>query len=530
MMKDHFVERLYADREEGGTPKSILINMGKVLGILLVTILVTEVLYRAGIGQQSILMLYLLAVLLVSFVTPSYGYGAVAALLYTFSFDYLITVPRFYFSITVGFPITLFTMLLVTFLISTLIIQARKQKELALKRERRAELAYEMNQDLMAAEGDEEVAGLVEEYIERQLGLASVFYIGDPREAEAEVTGFVRASTEDGRVFLSSREERKRAHLVYKTGAEHPKEYLEGAGKAGSHYEAIVSQGRVIGVLGVDCRTIPLTPACHTFLHVLAAQVATVLTLHHLSEERSDLRISAEKEKMRSTLLRSISHDLRTPLTAIIGSGNAILEQNEMPEQQMRGLVEDINSNAQWLIRMVENILTVTRISEKTMAVRKQPEAAEEVVAGAVALVRKRFPDCHIHVRIPDQLLMVPMDATLISQVLINLLENAVKNSEEGALVLLTLKQKGDFARFEVTDHGNGIPERLLENLFEIHTQHGDQVIDASRGIGIGLSICATIVKAHGGGIEGHNREEGGAKFTFTLPLEEAGREQPHEG
>ena len=126
---------------------------------------------------------------------------------------------------------------------------------------------------------------------------------------------------------------------------------------------------------------------------------------------------------------------------------------------------------------------------------------------------------------------MVPMDATLISQVLINLLENAIKNSDEGALVLLTLKKKGDFARFEVCDHGRGIPEQLLSNLFELHSPHSeseDLGADSSKGLGIGLSICKTIIQAHGGEIEGCNREEGGARFIFTLPLHQIQEEQ-HE-
>jgi len=170
---------------------------------------------------------------------------------------------------------------------------------------------------------------------------------------------------------------------------------------------------------------------------------------------------------------------------------------------------------------MVENILTVTQISQDSIQLNKSMEAAEEVMSQAVTLVRARFPFCLIHVKIPDELIMVPMDATLISQVIINLLENAVRNSEEGTLVLFTLTLKDRFALFEISDRGGGIPSHILDNLFEVQAQEGIAA-DSSRGFGIGLSICRTIIHAHGGAIEGHNREKGGAKFSFMLPLDDA--------
>jgi two-component system sensor histidine kinase KdpD len=224
---------------------------------------------------------------------------------------------------------------------------------------------------------------------------------------------------------------------------------------------------------------------------------------------------------MRGNLLSSLSHDFRTPLKSILGASNAILEQKDMLVEMRDSLLKDIQENARWLIRIVENILTVTQISQESMKLHKRLESAEEVIAQSVSIIRGRFPNSMIHVRTPDKLIMVPMDSTLISQVVINLLENAIKHSDMDSFVLLSLRQKGHLALFEVSDHGAGIPASMLDNIFEIRTQPEDEVpVDAERGIGIGLNICRTIIQAHNGIIEANNRREGGARFSFWLPLD----------
>ena len=179
------------------------------------------------------------------------------------------------------------------------------------------------------------------------------------------------------------------------------------------------------------------------------------------------------------------------------------------------------------LIRMVENILSVTRISDGTMNVNKTSEAAEEIVAEAISRIRSRFPDRKITVKVPDALLMVPMDGTLIEQVLINLLDNAIKYSPDDSVIDVTVKKAGQEAVFEVIDNGEGIANDDLPYLFENYALDDKRSPDSSRGLGIGLSICMSIIKAHRGGMEAVNRPEGGAIFRFMLPL---GREEQNAG
>ena len=292
-------------------------------------------------------------------------------------------------------------------------------------------------------------------------------------------------------------------------------------------YVPVIAQGKVLGVIGLSCAQGELNTAGRSLLQVITSQVALALERQHLSDEQRRLFVESEKEKMRSNLLRAISHDLRTPLTAILGASSALLENRQtLDEPTQQQLLANIKEDSQWLIRMVENLLSVTRIREGTMNVAKTAEAAEEIVAAAVSRIRKRFPQQRIKVEVPEELLLVPMDGTLIEQVLINLIENAIKHSPENTAIEVNVKKLGEEALFEVIDYGTGIPEQSFPYLFESYVPNGKRSADSARGMGIGLSICMSIVKAHHGKMEAANKKTGGAMFRFTLPLEGTDLEQ----
>jgi two-component system sensor histidine kinase KdpD len=289
-----------------------------------------------------------------------------------------------------------------------------------------------------------------------------------------------------------------------------------------AYYVPVISQGNVLGVIGVSCQGgNNLNHSNRAFLRRISSLVAMALERQRLSDEQRQILIETEKEKMRSNLLRAISHDLRTPLTGILGASSAILENRDLLDQQTQDkLISHIKDDSQWLIRMVENLLSVTRINEDTANVTKTPEAAEEIVAAAISRIRNRFPKQNITVSVPEELLMVPMDGTLIEQVIINLIENAIKHSGSDKLIKVILKREKDMAVFEVSDRGEGIAEKDFPYLFESYVPDGKRTADSSRGMGIGLSICMSIVKAHQGKMEAYNQQEGGAVFCFSLPLQ----------
>ena len=238
-------------------------------------------------------------------------------------------------------------------------------------------------------------------------------------------------------------------------------------------------------------------------------------------------RRDGEKEKMRANLLRAVSHDLRTPLTSIYGSTSTVIENyDRLSRAQQLGLLEGVRSDAEWLIHMVENLLSVTRIDGEKAGLTKTSVPLEELVDAVLVKFKQRWPDCPVTLEFPEEFLCVSADAMLIQQVLTNLLENAVYHASGMTELRLTVRREGGKALLRVEDDGCGISRERLADLFTGYSGGGTEPADRNRSsMGIGLSVCATIVKAHGGEIRGGNRPEGGAFFEFSLDLEENERE-----
>ncbi|MEA4898619.1 MAG: sensor histidine kinase KdpD [Christensenellaceae bacterium] len=494
------------------------VDAAKTLGLLTVATLLSFALRRLDIGDQNIIMAFILSVLIISRITQGYAYGVAASVISVLIFNFFFTEPYFTFNaIRAGYPITFVIMLFAALITSTLTVRVKTQAKLAVQREHRTEVLYEISKKLLATRGLDNIVALTNEYLVNLFDRSVVFFTTDPEQGSDGRA--LQAAQDADSTVLNSADEKAVAHWVFVN------QKYAGAGTdtlmgAVAFYMPVISQGRTLAVLGVSCANGTLDHSARLFLRMIASQVAMALERQNLSDEQRGIIVEAEKEKMRSNLLRAIAHDLRTPLAGILGASSAIRENGKSLDESIREkLNADIQEEAQWLIRMVENLLSVTRINETASKVTKHPEAAEEVVAEAVSRIKKRFPQRAVNVRVPEELLEVPMDATLIAQVLINLLENAIKYSPSTAPVEVHLKKRGDSAQFEVLDHGKGIADEDFPYLFTSYVPNGVKSPDSSRGMGIGLSICMTIVKAHNGQMEAENRKEGGAVFRLTLPL-----------
>lgn len=271
------------------------------------------------------------------------------------------------------------------------------------------------------------------------------------------------------------------------------------------------------GVINFTISGYPLS-----FLTFLTVSLVTS-TMTTQIKQQARLQAESEKETMRANLLRSVSHDIRTPLTSIVGATSAILENPTISEKERHDLLLDTRDEAQWLIRVMENLLSITRIGDNGQAsIVKKPEAAEEILSEAVRKFRKRFPAIQITVEAPQELLMVPMDAILIEQVLANLLENAVRHGETTTQVNLSVRHQGKYAAFCVQDNGKGIPKDQMSRLFDGTLKRSETASgDGKRDMGLGLVVSLTIVRAHQGFMQAQNQEQGGAEFFFCLPLSE---------
>ena len=285
----------------------------------------------------------------------------------------------------------------------------------------------------------------------------------------------------------------------------------------------------ILGVLAVDyVFTEPfwrvsflITGFPITFLVMLVISITTGVVASRAKRMEAASR-EAERQKTYANLLRSVGHDIRTPLTGIAGAANVLIEQeDELEKPQRRELLQNINEEAQWLIRVVENMLSITRLGAEKTALRKTPEPAEELIESTVAKFTGRHSAIAAKVEVPQEFLMVPMDPILMQQVLTNLLENVADHARGATEVTVSLRRKDDnWAQITVADNGCGIPEEKLRTLFTAFsdvTPHGDN----RRNMGIGLSVCHTVVAAHGGRIYAENQKSGGAAFTVELPLKE---------
>lgn len=249
---------------------------------------------------------------------------------------------------------------------------------------------------------------------------------------------------------------------------------------------------------------------------ILTGALTTKLKRQETSKAESD------KERMRANLLRAVSHDLRTPLTTIYGSSTTLLENSDgMTDDQKADILTGIKEDAEWLIRMVENLLSITRLDGDQVTIVKVPTVLDELIDSVMLKFRKRYPTQPVTLELPDDLVIVPMDAILIEQVLVNILENAVQHAKGMTRLTLRVFTHGKNVIFEIKDNGRGIDPKRLDTLFSGYYTPSNEVADNRKNAGIGLSVCATIIKAHGGNIKAENSRTGGAIFRFALDKEE---------
>lgn len=262
------------------------------------------------------------------------------------------------------------------------------------------------------------------------------------------------------------------------------------------------------------------------FVFLGVAVMTSTLTTKIKRQEK--LKSESEAERMRANLLRAISHDLRTPLTSIYGSCSAIIDNYEvLSDSQQLKLLGEISEDAQWLIQMVENLLSITRMGSEEVILAKNPTVLEELIDSVLVKFEKRYPNLSVEVNIPDGFISIPMDVLLIEQVLINILENAVRHAEGMTTLELSVTMIDDNAVFTIKDDGCGIPKEKMDDIFTGYLGKDATSADRSKGsMNIGLSLCASIVKAHGGNIWAENNIDGGASFSFSLVTEAIESEQ----
>jgi len=450
------------------------------LGILILATVLSFGFSRVGFTEANIIAVYLLAALLTSMFTSTRSSYVLSAIGGVLVFNFFFTTPKFSLRVHEhGAPLTFLIMIVAALIVGTLTDRLKSQVKQSAQAAYRTNLLFETSQMLQKATSDDKIFQTVRSQISKLL------------DRHASVLPGVTASS-------------RRNALHY----------------------PIKVQDRIYGTVIIEGSE-PLEAFENSVLLSILGECALALENSRNTAEKEEAKLQAESEKLRANLLRSISHDLRTPLTAISGNASILLSDSENLDfdarKQMYG---DIYDDSAWLHNLVENLLAVTKIEEGRMELKTQPQLAEEIVSEALQHISRKRSEHTITVTHEDELLLAQCDAKLIVQTIINLVDNAIKYSPAGSHIWVSTRWEESMAVFTVADDGPGIPDQEKKQIFQMFYTGSTAVADSRRSLGLGLSLCKSIVTAHGGTIAVSDNQPVGTVFTFTIP---AGEVEVHE-
>lgn len=457
----------------------ILCALATVLGLAVST---------AGYSQSAIVLVYVTGVLFSSILTRGYVYGVASAFISTLLFNFFFTKP--YYTLYVSDPANLITFVFMTLTAltgSTLVSMTKESALKAARQEKAASTLYQLASRLNAAGNMEEISKAAASALEAVPGIHASLHL-DPEQKTA----------------------------------------LDQAEKDGSHIYPVESGGQLLGTVVMDRDT--QDEIQQEILQATLENTALAAGRYYALEKEMRSEEEARTVRLKSSLLRSISHDLRTPLAAIEGSAWMLMESTQ-PDSFDYKTAHDIYHEASWLHAMVENILNLTKIQEGRLEITAEKIPAEEILESALSHIESLHIQRQFRFSLPEHILMIPADASLLAQVLQNLILNAVEHTKEGGLIEISIAQEENQAVIRVMNDEPDIPPSELPHLFEMFYTRPHKAADAKRGNGLGLAICEAIVKAHHGSIRAYNRgDQQGVCFEVRLPLDEEALKREREG
>ena len=520
--KSYRRKRLISIRPAFPTALELLLTVGILVGA---TIIGWGFL-RLGFANANIIMVYLLGVLLTSTFTSGYTCGVLSAFLSVILFNYFLTEPRLSLAAYGSkYPITFAVMFASALLTCTLATKLKAHAQLSARDAYRTKLLFDMNRQLQKAETPDEVYQMTATQIQKLMQRDVLVY---PAQGEALLDGIVYPA--DGSSPHSVTKEKQEQDVIRwvwqnrkRAGAT-----TETFAKAKRLYLAIRIGQQVYGVIGIPMEKQTQPDAfTSSILFSILGECALALESLHNAEEKEKAAVLAKNEQLRANLLRSISHDLRTPLTSISGNADTLLHSYNMLDEQTRKQVfTDIYDDAQWLTGLVENLLSITKITDGNVKLHLSDQVVDDIVSEALRHIDRRSAEHHITVDCGDEPLLVRVDAGLIMQVLINLVNNAVKYTPPGSNIRITAIQQEKVAEICVSDDGPGIPDERKEHVFEMFFTGSNLIGDSRRSLGLGLTLCQAIIHAHHNEMTLKDNLPYGCIFSFTLPLSEVNLSQ----
>ncbi len=473
---------------------------------------------KLNFTDTNIVTIYILGVLLTSIVTDGYLCSVAGSFLSVFLFCFFLTEPRMSFqTYAVGYPVTFLIMLISSVLTGALAAKLKTHAKLSAQLAFRTQILFDTDRLLQKAKGEREILDVTCTQLLRLLNRNITAYVVENNAlSEGKLFSGAGEDTED---FLT-KEEQQIARWTY--------ENRQRAGASTHHfpqakclYLAIRSGNNVYGVIGIPLQKETLDSFEYSILLSVINECALAMENAQNAMEKEKNAVIAKNEQLRADLLRAISHDLRTPLCSISGNADMLLSNSErLDEATKHQIYTDIYDDSEWLIGVVENLLSITRLNDGRLKFKFSDQLLDEVIAESLRHISRKHDDYRI-VSDCEELVLARMDVRLIIQVLVNLIDNAIKYTPPGTVICIQGTKTDGKAQISVKDNGPGIPDEMKPHIFQMFYTGKTTVADSHRSLGLGLALCHSIIEAHDGTLILTDHDPHGCNFTFTLPLSE---------
>ena len=505
--------------KEGGIVLSLR-ELFKSIAILCAATLIGCAFAGLGFTEANIITVYILAVLVISVITTNRVYSLVASVVSVLVFNFFFTVPRFTFlAYDKSYPVTFLIMFAAALITGSLAIRLKNHAKQAAQAAFRTKVLFDTNQILQKASGRSEIITETAKQLIKLLGKNIVVY--QTENGELGGAHIFSATTDADESALVTENEKAVAAWVLKNN-KHAGATTDTLSNAKCLYLAIRVNKHVYGVVGIETGDSPLDSFESSVLLSILGECALALENERNAHEKEEAAILAKNEQLRANLLRAISHDLRTPLTSISGNADNLLANGGSFDEATRTQIyTDIYDDSKWLINLVENLLAVTRLEDGHMKLHLNAELMDEVIAEALRHVNRKSIEHNISVRSSEEFILSRMDSKLIVQVIINIVDNAVKYTPKGSDIIIETKKQDKTVIVNISDNGPGISDEAKKHVFDMFYSGANKIADSRRSLGLGLSLCKSIINAHGGEISVSDNNPRGTVFSFTLPAEE---------
>lgn len=515
-------EAIYRAKKFGR--RNIVFSAGDILksiGLLFLASVIGFFFFNLGIDEANIITIYVLSVLLTAIVTKNQIYSLISAIVSVLVFNFLFTEPRFSLhAYDTGYPITFVVMFLAAFITGSLVMRLKNHFKQSASVAFRTRILFDTNRLLQQAKGKDDIISITVSQLMKLLEKDIIVYT-EEKGTLGEPQMFSKSGQSLNKKYISEKE--KEVALWTFKNNKHAGATTETFSDAHCLYLAIRVNDNVYGVIGIVMEKNSLEAFENSILLSILGECALALENEKITREKEEAAVLAQNEQLRANLLRSISHDLRTPLTSISGNASNLMSMGEeFDEATKKQLYADIYEDAMWLINLVENLLSITRLVEGRLNLNITEDLIDDVIAEALQHVNKKNVEHQITVESEEEFLLAKMDSRLIVQVVINIVNNAIEYTPKGSHIKITVKKQDQKVVVSIADDGNGISDEAKAKVFDMFYSGENKIADSRRNCGIGLSLCKSIINAHGGEISVSDNKPHGAIFTFTLPAKEA--------